>query len=326
MELRHIRYFIAVAEHGGFARAAQRMRLSQPVLSRQVRLLEQEIKATLFERSKRGVRLTYAGEVFLEGARRLLAEVGQLQTKSQEAHLGKTGALQIGLGEGFSWNELVIRSIHNFRRDNPSVALTVTIMNTPEQLTAIREGQLSAGFVVNRPRDEDVSLEGVDVLSDRMLLAVSASSRFARRPPKRLLELAEQDFFWFKRTVNPVIYDAVVDACEKSGFSPRIVYCANDLANLSLVAAGLGCSFVPQEARWRKPKNVVLIAVKDLDVKLRLEFVWNSHNQQPALTNFVRVISNVSRPGPRRHSRGTHTRADPASRKADNNSEVQAPG
>src|ERR1035437_2066183 len=122
MEFRQLRYFIAIADQGSFSHAANRLHVSQPVLSRQIQNVENELEVTLFERSKRGVRLTYAGECYLEGARRLLADLEQLQTTAQNAHLGKIGILKIGVGDGFLWHKLVIRSIHDFRAQNPNVA------------------------------------------------------------------------------------------------------------------------------------------------------------------------------------------------------------
>jgi DNA-binding transcriptional LysR family regulator len=290
VELRHLRYFIAVAECGGFIRAADYLHVAQPALSRQIRDLEAELKVVLFERSGRGVRLTFAGQGFLQDARHLLASLEQAESRARRAQSGELGELSIGMIEAFTWHEVIIRSIRSFRDRSPDVVLTVAPMNSPEQLTAIRDRRLTAGFLCDRPL-EDKTFDGVEVLTDGELLAVPDTSRFAAHPPQRLHELADEDCVFFPRTVNPQYYDKVIQACRESGFMPKIVqWGTNDSSNLSLVAAGLGYTFVPCNARWRKPRNVVLVPVEDLNIVSTMEFVWRRDNQQQALKNFVALF------------------------------------
>jgi DNA-binding transcriptional LysR family regulator len=290
LEIRHLRYFIAIAESGGFARAASRLHVAQPALSRQIRDLEEELDVTLFDRGKRGVRLTYPGECFLDDSRRLLSQLERAQKKARRAQTGEVGALKIGLVESFSWNDVITGSIRAFRNQNPNVTLTMLVMSTAEQLAAIRDRRLTGGFLLNRPRQEK-TFDGIKIFTDKVLIAVSDTSPFARRPPKHIAELAQEDFFWFPRRVNPVYYDEIIHACQKSGLTPKIVQGGlNDTANLSLVAAGLGCTFVPAETKYRKPKNVVLVAVDDLDVTITMEFIWHRENRQQALRNFIDIL------------------------------------
>ena len=290
VELRHLRYFVAVAECGGFVRAADYLHVAQPALSRQIRDLEAELNVVLFERSGRGVRLTFAGQGFLQDVHHLLLSLEQAESRARRAQSGELGELTIGMVESYTWHDVIIRSIRTFRDRNPDVVLTVTLMNSPEQLAAVRDRRLAAGFLCDRPL-EDKTFAGVEVLTDGEMLAVPDTSHFAANPPKHLRELADEDCVFFPRTVNPIYYDKIMSACRDSGFTPKIVqWGTNDSSNLSLVAAGLGYTFVPCNARWRKPRNVVLVPVEDLKVLSTMEFVWRRDNQLQALKNFVGIF------------------------------------
>ena len=290
VELRHLRYFIAVAEAEGFARAADRLHVTQPALSRQVRELEEELQVKLLHRSKRGVTVTAAGRAFLDDAHRLLLDLERANLRARGIQSGKLGTLTIGLTDPFSWHRAVTESIRTFRRANPDVALSVIVMNSRDQLVALREGRLSGGFLLSRPADER-NFEAIKVLADRIMVAVSKTSRFARQRPNCLADFAGETFFWFPRGVNPVYYDDIIRACRRGKLEANIFEGGlNDTANLSLVAAGLGCTFVPSEARRRKPQNVVLLPVEDLNVELTMEFVWRAENCSPALGNFIKVL------------------------------------
>lgn len=249
-----------------------------------------ELNVTLFQRTKRGARLTATGEYFLADVQRLLADLEQAQLRASRVQNGKLGAISVGVVESFAWHDVIIRSIHSFRDLYPEVSLSMRVMSSPEQIAAIRDGRLSAGLLFDRPRD-DKTLTGVIILHDRVRLAVPKNSPFAQRPPKRLAELANENFFWFTRKMNPAFYDIVMTACHKSGLSPHLNEGgATDSTNLSFVAAGLGCTFVPTEAKWRKPKNVVIVPVGDLDVLRDMELVWRRDNQQPVLRNFLDLV------------------------------------
>ncbi|MGA3127836.1 MAG: LysR substrate-binding domain-containing protein [Candidatus Korobacteraceae bacterium] len=290
MELRHLRYFIAVAECRGFVRASASLRIAQPALSRQIRDLEQELGVPLFERSRRGALLTFPGECFLQDARRILDYLEQAQSRARRVHGGYAGVLSIGMVESFTWHEAITHALRRFQSQWPDVALNVALMSSPEQLVAIREGQISSGFLFNRPPEDDM-LDGIQVLTTEAVLAVPESSPYATHPPHRLMELQDQDFVFIPRALNPPYYDKIIHACHSAGLTPRIVQSGtNDSSNLSLVAAELGLTIVPAAAESRKPKNVVLVPVGDLNVVTTMELVWRRDNQSSALKNFVAVL------------------------------------
>jgi len=291
---RHLRYFIAVAECKGFVRASASLHIAQPALSRQIRDLEQELGVTLFERSRRGASLTFPGECFLQDARHMFDYLEQAQSRARRAQSGYAGALAIGMVESFTWHEAITRALRKFRSRCPDIVLNVALMRSPEQLAAIRDGHLSAGFLFNR-LPEDETFDGIEVLKTKAMLAVPENSPYATRPPRRLAELRDQDFVFIQRALNPPYYDRIIHACHSAGLTPKIVQSGtDDSSNLSLVAAGMGLTIVPAATKSRKPKNVVLVPVGDLHVVTTMELVWRRDNSLPALKKFVQIFRTAS--------------------------------
>jgi len=309
MEIRHLRNFVAIAESGGFVKAASRLHVSQPALSKQIRDLEQELEVTLFQRTTRSVCLTDAGKCFLEDTRELLEQLEQAQTRARRVHNGKMTALTIGLASPYSWHETVTSCISCFRGNHTEVALNIETMMSCNQLAAIRNGTLSAGFVIERP-PEYKDMESIVILNDRLLLAVLADSPFAKCPPKKLAELSETNIYAFPKRKNPPAYDKFLRRCQESGLGPRILEEGmNDDANLTFVAAGLGCCFIPSQATWHIPKNVVLVPVGDFDLTVCFELVWRRDNQQVALKQFIETLRGMpknSNSQTRRAARAAH--------------------
>jgi DNA-binding transcriptional LysR family regulator len=296
MELRHLRYFIAVAENKGFVRASSCLHVAQPALSRQIHELEQELGVILFERSRLGAKLTLPGECFLQDARRIFNLLEEAQTRARRAQSGHAGALSIGMVESFTWHEAITELLRSFQSQAPNVVLNVSLMNSQEQLAAIRDEHLSAGFLFDRPLDDD-TFDGIELLKARAMLAVPRDSPFAIQPPRHLAELRDENFVFIQRALNPPYYDRIIHACHSAGLTPRIVQSGtNDSSNLSLVAAGFGLTIVPEATKARKPKSVVLVSVEDLNVVTTMELVWRRDNRLPALKNFVQTLRGKSIP------------------------------
>jgi DNA-binding transcriptional LysR family regulator len=294
MELRHLRYFIAVAENKGFVRAAVSLHIAQPALSRQIRELEQELGVTLFERLHSGAVLTVPGECLLQDARRIFGYLDEAQSRARRAQSGFSGVLTIGMVESFTWHESITGSLRKFQSQCPDIVLNVSLMSSPEQLVAIRDEHLSAGFLFNRPA-EDATFDGIEILKTKAMLAVPKNSHLAQQPPRRLADLKDENFVFIPRALNPPYYDQIIHACHGAGLTPRIVQSgSNDSSNLSLVAAGLGLTIVPAVVKSRKPKNVVLVSVGDLNVITAMELVWRRDNRLPALKNFVQILQGKS--------------------------------
>jgi DNA-binding transcriptional LysR family regulator len=288
MELRHLRYFLAVGEEQHYGRAARRLRVAQPALSRQIQDLEKEVGFKLFERLPRGVKLSTAGQLFLGDARRILQDVNEAVARAARVARGQSGTLRVGFTEMTSWRGVVPQSFRRFREMQPDAELQLQPLPSLVQLEAIRSGRLDAGFVFNMPK-ADPELNGLPVAMPRIELAVPRAHPLTKLKQVRLRDLASASFVWFSRSEAPAVYDRLVHECFRGGLnSPHIVQEGKDEATvLSLVATGLGVGWVLETARLRRPKSVVILSVVDLDVPQPLSLGWRKDNQSPLLAKFV---------------------------------------
>jgi DNA-binding transcriptional LysR family regulator len=294
MDLKRLRTFVAVAEENGFARAAERLALAQPAVSKHVKDLEDQFGGPLFERRPDGVHLTYAGEQLLAGARELIGTATSIETRVKAMTRGEVGALTLGFNETVSWGTIIPKTVYEFGHRYPNVKLTMQPMTSATQIAALQAKRIDGGFLFHRD-PADPALTGIPVLSDPMLLAVPGRSKWAKRPPSRLADLADEPFIWIPRHVAPPYYDRIVSHCRNAGLELEIVQEAMDgSALLGLVAVGMGLSFVPQAAQARCPKDVALVPVPDLDLKLTLEFVWRVGEDHSALRRFIEIATELA--------------------------------
>jgi DNA-binding transcriptional LysR family regulator len=294
MDLRRLRTFVAVAEENGFARAAERLALAQPAVSKHIKDLEDHFGGPLLERRPDGVRPTYAGEQLLNGARDLITKATEIEARVKAAARGDQGVLSLGFNETVSWGSIIPKAIHEFSRRYPNVKLTLKPMISTDQVVALHAKRIDGGFLFHRDT-ADPALTGIAVLEDPMLLAVPRGSKWAKNPPHGLAELAGEPFIWIPRHVAPTYYDRVMSHCHKAGLHPEVVQEAMDgSALLSLVAVGMGLSFVPAAARPRCPDDVALVKVSDLTLVLTLEFVWRVGEDQAALRRFIEVATEMA--------------------------------
>jgi DNA-binding transcriptional LysR family regulator len=291
MELRHLRYFVGVAEEQHFGRAAERLRVAQPSLSRQIQDLESEMGFLLFDRLPRGVRLSAAGKLFLSDARRILQDVDEAKRRAERIALGKAGTLRIGIATAVSWHGLVVNSFRKFRRRQPDIELELHHLLSVHQVEAILSGRLDAGFAASlTPWHKD--LAHWEFAQDRMLLAVPKGHHLTKREGIRLRDLRDMQFVWFPRWVNPVIYDRMMQACARGGLSaPRIVQEATDRdTNLGLVQCRIGIAWMTESTRWHCPRGVVLLPVVDMNVRLPFNLMWKKDNSSLLLQKFVAQV------------------------------------
>ena len=288
MELRHLRYFVAVGEEQHYGRAAERLHVAQPSLSRQIQDLESEIGFQLFDRFPRGVRLSAAGRTLLEDARLILQHVNEATIRAGRVARGLAGTLRVGFTESASWHGVVPASFLLFRQGQPDAALQLSPLSSLEQVQAIRSGRLDAGFVFNMPRT-DSELDQVQVASQKLVLAAHRRHPLTKSKSLRLRDLTDAAFVWFPRRQSPAYYDRLMQACFRGGLkAPRIVQEAVDQATLlSLVACGLGVAFVSDATRWRCPKGVALRPVVDMHLPIAFSLVWRKDNASPLLARFV---------------------------------------
>ena len=206
MELRHLRYFVAVGEEQHYGRASRRLRVAQPALSRQIHELEEEVGFKLFDRLPRGVKLSAAGKLFLEDARRILQAVSEATARAARVARGQSGTLRVGFSENASWHGVVPDSFRRIREQQPDAQLQLQPAASLEQLDAIRSGRLDAGFVNFMPK-ADPELDQLTVAVHHVELAVPKRHRLTKLKKLRLRDLVNAAFVWFPRWAAPAFYD-----------------------------------------------------------------------------------------------------------------------
>lgn len=250
MELRHLRYFLAVAEEGHVTRAAERLGMQQPPLSQQIRALERELDVRLFRRLPRGVELTEAGAAFLAEVRTILGEVDHAVAAARRTARGEQGRLALGFTSSAPFHPFVPRTIRAFREAWPRVSLTLEESGTTALIEAVRGGRIDAAFI-RTPVADPAGLRLDPLLEEPMVVALPAEHPLA--PPAggeataiALRALAAETFLVFRRPDGPGLYDTTIAACLAAGFTPRIGQEAPRIVStLNLVAAGLGIALVP---------------------------------------------------------------------------------
>lgn len=245
IDLRRLRSLVVVAEEGHITRAAERLGIQQPPLTRQIRSLEDELGVTLFERLPRGVRLTEAGRVVVDAARDVLERAARLKDTAQRAARGEQGRLAVGYTSSGAFHPFVAQQIRAFRQARPGVQLALAEDGTPELIQGLRDERLDAAFV----RSTSTDVAGVRVeplLQEPMVAAMPTDHPLALTPRIGLADLAEETFIFYRRPTGPGLYDAIMSACLAAGFSPQVGQEAPRMSStLGLVASGLGVAIVP---------------------------------------------------------------------------------
>ncbi len=291
MELRHLRYFVSVGEEQHFGRAATRLHVAQPAVSRQIQDLEGEMGFLLFDRLPRGVRLSAAGKLFLSDARRILQDVDEAKRRAEQIALGKAGTLRIGIAMALSWHGMVGESFREFRRRQPDAELVLRHLISIHQVEAVLSGRLDAGFAAAvTPWHKD--LAHWEFAQDRILLAVPKGHPLTKRGKIRLRDLRDMPFIWFQRSANPTFDDQLVRECARGGLiAPRIVQEASDRETvLSLVQYRIGIAWMTESIRWHCPGDVVLLPVVDMNVRLPFNLIWKTGDSSPLLQKFVAQV------------------------------------
>lgn len=299
-DLKHLAYFVAVAEELHFGRAARRVGIAQPPLSQQIQRLEQRLGVSLLHRSRRHVALTEAGVTFLAGARELLAQAVRLQEAVQEGEPGTVGTIRMGF-VGSAAHEVLPLLVRRFREHYPDVAVIPAEASTTEQVEAIRSGALDAGLV--RLPVEDAGIATLRLLEEPLVVAVPDFHPLTRRKRIPLAALAGESFVLWGRRVNPLFHDEVVNACHDAGFSPNVVQEAGEMPTIvSMVAAGIGVSLVPASMERVRSDGVAYRPVQGRSVRIALALVWRAEHPSALVQNFVAVARTTlpSRRSPKR--------------------------
>lgn len=288
MELRHIRYFLAVAEERHFTRAAARVGIGQPPLSQQIKDLEAEIGAQLFHRVAHGAELTAAGEAFLKGVEEMPSLAERAKRAAQRASRGEVGSLRVGFTASSAFNGAVPMAIRAFRRAYADVELTLEEANTTRLVAGLKEGSLDAAFL--RPGDAAREAFQLRLLYDEpMVAALPASHPAVAQQAVDLATLRLDPFLLFPRPIGPRLYDSIIDACRKAGFDPVIVQFVPQLVSvITLVAADLGVSIVPASMSQLQIPGVAYRAIAGEAVPTApLALAHRRGETSPLVRNFI---------------------------------------
>jgi len=290
MELRYLHYFIAVAEELHFGRAATRLNVSQPPLSRQIQQFEEELGIRLFHRTKREVRLTEAGVRVLNEAHHVLGAVEHLKRLAAQDSEGGIGRLSVGVPGGE--NETVIETLRIFKRRHSQVHIELKHMNTASQIVNLREGRIHVGFLNLPVQDQALSFETVK--KGPLWIALPRRHNLASYDRVPVKALRDEDFIMFPRRVNPGLYDVLTGVCRKAGFSLNAVHeVDNIIGSLTLVSADMGVCFCTTSMR-KSWTNVVFRPV-DSPVQMRLAVAYRRDTHSPTLDAFLKVVRGVAR-------------------------------
>jgi DNA-binding transcriptional LysR family regulator len=302
MELRHLRYFLAVAEERHMTRAAARLGLQQPPLSQQIRALENELGTKLFTRLPRGVELTAAGEAFLEEAQTVLSAVERARARARAAALGQRGRISIGLTTSASLHPAVTRTLRAYANNHAAVALDLHANSAAGLTEALLRQDVHVAIIraaVSRPAD----LIFRELARENMLIALPANHHLIRRTasganaPIPLGALAGERMILVRRHAAPGMYGNVIDACHKAGFEPLIVAEVEQmLTSINLIVAGVGISLMPASMREIRQEGIVYCPVLDApSLVAPLTLVYRRGEVRPIVTDFIELSRKLAK-------------------------------
>lgn len=290
MELRHLRYFVAVAEELHFGRAAERLGLAQPPLSQQIKALERETGVTLFYRTKRRVELTAAGEIFLDESRKILARADHAVLAARRAARGEIGKLVVGFVSSAVYGK--VTSIFRIMQvEYPDVSLLLQDLSSVEQVEAMKAFWLDVGLV-RHPVETGDSLITRVIWREPLVVVLPKNHRLARRKRIATKELAEESFLLVDA---PGFHDQLVRICALAGFSPRIVQQARSTPTIvNLVAGDMGISIVPASLRNLHRQGVTYRSIEPPVPTIELAVMWRKNDRSPALNSFLQIVWRVA--------------------------------
>lgn len=290
MDIRQLRYFIAVAEELNFSRAARRLHMSQPPLSQQIKAVEDELGTTLLERNRRSVRLTEPGRLFLRQARAIVAQLDDAGDEVRRAARGEAGEIRLAFTGSVPMFAPFPRFIQAFRERSPGVRVEMGHLSSGAQLQALADRRIDVGFL--RPSHQFApgpDIETRCIWEDELLAVLPAGHRLARaRGGVRMADLAGESFILFPRGIGCGVHDHVMGLASQAGFAPRVAQEAREgVTILALVAAGTGISILPDTYRNATVPGVVMRPIAAANAKSQLLVAWRAGDRSPLLGRFL---------------------------------------
>jgi DNA-binding transcriptional LysR family regulator len=289
MELRHLRYFCAVADSGTFSRASKELHVSQSAISEQIADLEREIGGALLDRSQRRARLTPQGELFLAEARKTLIASERAMDMTRRSLKGEVGTLAIGF---FVWGAggFFARIIREYRKLHPEIRLSLYEMHAWTQTDALLSGKIDMGFTRPLEAPFDRSLRAELLYSDPVVVAMPIDHPLAGESVQ-ISALATEPFVMCDRAVIPTLFDGILALCSKAGYSPNIVNSSSTWSGvLTLVESGEGIAMVPSGARHIRTPGVTFAAIEPETTHVGISIAWNPEHMGPIQQNFLKLV------------------------------------
>jgi DNA-binding transcriptional LysR family regulator len=289
LELRHLKYFVTVADELHFGRAAERLGISQPPLSQQIHALEQRLGAKLFERKGRGIVLSAAGNALLPRAKGILAQAERAAESVARSQRGEVGELHLGLMSSGPFTFVIPRVLARFRERLPDVRLQIHEMATSQQVEALEHGVIDVGVI--RPDALPDSLRYIELFKDSLTVVMHASNPLAATSgPIDIKELAKEYFIFYQRHLGVRFYDEVIALCTKAGFSPRILYEVRELPTIiGLISGGFGVAVLPGSVQRMMVENVVFRPVADMDAATAVWAIYREDVNNPMVGAFLEI-------------------------------------
>ena len=290
MELRHLRYFVAVAEALSFSKAAGQLRVAQPAVSRQIADLEEEVGTSLMQRNNRVVRLTAAGQAFLKDAKKMLDQAEAATERARRVARGEVGELNIAF-LGAPTMIFLPALVKAYRRQFPEVTVNLFEMLPERQLAAFTEGRLHVGFSRPLPAPSHQGLRSELVLHEALQAVAPETHPLVRKKRVGLVDLSMYPFVLLDRNEMKGVFDRIIAACRAAGFSPSIVNAPNLMATvLTLVAAEQGVSVVPESVRNLRSEGIVFLNLQPKLEPIPLVMIWDDALDSPPRAAFQRLV------------------------------------
>ncbi|MCO7518535.1 MULTISPECIES: LysR family transcriptional regulator [Pseudomonas] len=297
MELRHLRYFVAVAEELHFGRAAQQLGISQPPLSQQIQALEQELGARLFERTNRRVALSEAGRLFLEEARQVLAQVEKAADVARRAQLGELGEMKVGFTSSAPFTSRIPQAIHAFRQRFPAVHLNLKEMSSREVVEAVFDESIEVGLM--RPMPLPDGIVCTELFREPLVAVLNASHPLAAGSAQGLYmqALAQEPFVFFPRSYGSGLHAQLLSLARKAGFTPHFAQEAGEaMTIIGLVSAGLGVSVLPASFQRMRIEGVVYRTLLDDEAMTAVWLVRRAASGSAMANAFGALLAGLEQP------------------------------
>lgn len=285
--IRQLRYFVAVAEELNFTRAAERLQIAQPPLSRQIQSLEQALGFMLLERTNRRVTLTAAGDVFLAECRQILNQVEHGVRVAQRVAQGEIGQLVVGF-EGAAHNSLILGIIRQFRARFPDTDLIMQEMSSGKQVEALQQRHLDVGLIEPIAAEGDIQIE--PLLSEPLVVTLGKHHALAQEKQIALSQLADEPWVTGRNRYGCGLLLRILEACREAGFTPKVQQETNDLQmTLGFVASGLGVALLPESSTLAQ-EGIVYRSLQPPVPQARLAIAWHAEQKLPVVDSFLQVV------------------------------------